>query len=414
MAKQTSVLQFRGKLGQVVGYGKSAKGQRYARARVVDIKNPRSDAQCIQRMIAATAAKTIAELRPILSNSAEGIKFGSRSLDYWRGRYMRYLRSAIANKQNAMFNVKGSYGIAPNTLPIASGSLASVPVSEVAFDDFFVNVVGRNTSSLYPTDIFPSVEVGNQITFVFLAYDITNHVMRSDYCRFAFKSAALPAVVDDHLNAQNIDLLLAEGRWDQISVKRVGSTRELSFIIQPSFFNFDTDGLFAAAVVVSDKQTNKRSEAALIIHDNFEWFIDASAPYQSYENAFRSYATDAAKIELVNDFYLQNSTEKVDTDPQVISTSTGDGIVSVDVDSPSTITLNWNGTTIDPRANVGFNEPIFSLVPRTFVWGSARLDISIVNESSLAIEFSNLPGNSLRSFEVRVNGKPFEIILKSA
>lgn len=74
MAKQTAVVRFKGKLGNIVGYkqntsSKSTSANDFARIRVTDISNPRTRKQAKQRAKAAPAQMFYQAFEPVLNHS---------------------------------------------------------------------------------------------------------------------------------------------------------------------------------------------------------------------------------------------------------------------------------------------------------------------------------------------------------
>lgn len=101
-------------VGDVVFY--RAGGQQRSRVRNRNPKNPKSPAQCVQRMVLSTASKIAQAYRPIINHSFEGVAVGSDSERYFQKITMKALRNAalwlgdesIDNPVKASFDLKGA------------------------------------------------------------------------------------------------------------------------------------------------------------------------------------------------------------------------------------------------------------------------------------------------------------------
>lgn len=123
-------------VGDLVFY--RADGQQRARARNRNPKNPKSPAQCVQRMVLSTASKIAQAYRPIINHSFEGVAVGTASERYFQKITMKALRNAVLwlgdesidNPVKASFDLKGAptVGIV-NGLVVSRGSLSMRPFS---------------------------------------------------------------------------------------------------------------------------------------------------------------------------------------------------------------------------------------------------------------------------------------------
>ena len=148
MARRNIILgNGRGKLGDIVMYRQN--GQLISRVRVTP-KNPRSAGQSVQRMILASASKTLAALRNLYNHSFEGIAVGQKSTQRAQSLLMNLYRGAAAAGlsgqtplpdivNETVFAIKGApiAGII-NGQPMSRGSLA---LGEYAFDEQDTNVL---------------------------------------------------------------------------------------------------------------------------------------------------------------------------------------------------------------------------------------------------------------------------------
>lgn len=140
MAKIMSPLvgQGKGKIGAQVLY--RANGEQLIRARAIEVKNPRSNAQMAQRMAVATASKLTAALRGIVDHSFEGVPYGEASVRFFNSKATLIIKAAINNLKRGWAPVvpgDAPIGACPN-IPLSKGSLSPVNVN---FDKAFA---GRN------------------------------------------------------------------------------------------------------------------------------------------------------------------------------------------------------------------------------------------------------------------------------
>lgn len=132
-------------VGDLVFY--RADGQQRARARNRNPKNPKSPAQCVQRMVLATASKIAQAYRPIIDHSFEGVAVGPASERLFQKKTMNALRNAAVwvgdesseNPPYASFDLKGSPTVGfVEGLVVSTGSLSmrqyTVDSNEVSID----------------------------------------------------------------------------------------------------------------------------------------------------------------------------------------------------------------------------------------------------------------------------------------
>lgn len=130
MAKGNMLLGYsRGKVGDVVFT--RFNGQQVAKARNRNPKNPKSEAQCVQRMVQATIAAAAAVFKNIVDHSFEGVSYGLNSLSKFRSENMNWLRAVALQDiregiETANFTIKGA-GVAPACKYIMSKGTLTYP-----------------------------------------------------------------------------------------------------------------------------------------------------------------------------------------------------------------------------------------------------------------------------------------------
>lgn len=294
MAKIDGVIQFTGKLGQVVGM-KGRSGRNFMRQRTQEIKNPRSQAQCIQRMILATVGASIAHLKAICNNSVEGKSNGADTLAYLRGEWMRMLRTSDILTSGKSFLKKGDNYFAVNPYLLSKGTLVSPKVTINAGESAMVVEGMSDNVEASPSQLLPNIRLGDQITIVGVFFN--DDVMKPEvkYCRFAFKTdqgSVLISQNDLRLNPDVIDLNKAEGDW-----------RSLIFDVHDSEIELDTFSpydLLAGALIVSNEIDKKRSTTYLTL-------ASPATPFYSAEEAWPTYSGTGIRVDVPSDVYLNNS-----------------------------------------------------------------------------------------------------------
>lgn len=179
MAKGNMLLGYaRGKVGDVVF--KRVGGQQVTTPRNRQPRNPRSEAQTIQRLAFSSAVKTAKQLDGIVNHSFQGIEYGARSKNH----FVSKAASVIAGSIYAALD--GSMSAAPyRTAPavpydtlnggaaapvmVSSGDLAS-PLYEVTADGYLLGKLGGSVPqagiSVAAYEAFFGVPVTDQLTFV--------------------------------------------------------------------------------------------------------------------------------------------------------------------------------------------------------------------------------------------------------
>lgn len=174
MSKNLGLLQNgSGKIGNVV-----LQRNNVQRVRKRQINNPRSQAQQISRMIAATATRTYSALKGIVDHSFQGIAYGGKSMNYFLKNAMRDLRNYAAQWQDGQpenegfgYSPKYRYGAVPGEFLVSKGTLPSVGKATTHTVDT-AKYFAFSFNGMTPTQIPTPADLGNigvtkgdQITF---------------------------------------------------------------------------------------------------------------------------------------------------------------------------------------------------------------------------------------------------------
>lgn len=301
MGKLTGIIQYSGKLSNSVGM-RGQDGRNYIRLRRTDIKNPKSDAQCIQRMILATVAKSIAFLSVVLSSAVEGKANGAETLAYLRGQWMRMLRTNDILSADSQYEYlkKNADTFSLNPYLLSKGSIVApaftVDGPNNRIESSALNDIAPGTSTA--SEVFLGVAVGNQITIVAVYNDDAAATdgatsRRVKYCRFAFKDDETTAITaQGYLNSAALDTVKAEGDWSKL-------TFEAGKLHLNEFIGEDNQ-LVGASILISNIEGKQRSTSYLVLADNV-------AKQWSGAEAYQTYGDQAVPIDMVSSEYLNNS-----------------------------------------------------------------------------------------------------------
>lgn len=109
-------------------------GQQITKDRVSNVRNPKTDAQQIQRTLMNTVVQAYSLLKPICDHSFEGVPVGRRSMQEFVKRNANIMRSKLTAAGTAYGAVKafcpiGRSYVAPNEFIVSDGSLPKVYVT---------------------------------------------------------------------------------------------------------------------------------------------------------------------------------------------------------------------------------------------------------------------------------------------
>jgi len=300
MAKGNLILgTMSGKLGDIIAY--TNNGKQCARVRRRVVKNPKSEGQCVQRMILSTVAQFASALRPVLNNGFEGIQKGAPSLAYARKMAMRLLRTeGMWNTPNGFAYVyKNAQYLAPNPYMISRGSLYS---PKVRFDKedaaiYLESATVDATKTL--RQVFPWAEPGMQITLFGGEYigapgdDATKIRSRVFFVSFVPKDNTTPLFTTAEEGVFTINPAAVETDYTQGDLSDVRFSASGKF----TFGSFEGDIHFGGAIY-STRDGSRRSTSFLVcddtLIDTYAWnpdqvvdtygaiSVDSGAPSEYY------------------------------------------------------------------------------------------------------------------------------------
>lgn len=312
MATQNSTITVKGKLGNIVGY-KGRDGKRLARIRQTEVYNPKTEAQTIQRMILATAAKAYSRMKGIVDHSFQGVQYGGVSQSYFLKRAMEDIRAWVAKT----ITITGEYpkdlrdplmyrglsfpldahesGVG---LLISEGSLPSIkPHLKVIEGESHVvsfgDIVPENPKISDVMKAF-GAKRGDQITIVGLR-DVTKVFA---YSRYVIRTDATDAEL-----AVAWDPTGAAAAFDQVKTQ-VG---DLQIVHVEGAGMFPTEDVCIAAGIILSRKVGdvwQRSSQRLV------WLLDAG-DYTTTDVVAAEWMAGTAPIDTVNPRYLNQAEQAV-------------------------------------------------------------------------------------------------------
>ena len=251
MAKGNLLLGMgRGSIGDITMY--RAYGSQVSRARVKVIKNPRTEAQNIQRIIMATTVYGYSAMKSICDHSFQGKSYGAECMNRFNSLNASMLRGKLANEglekqpypdpatgaYSAMFNDKQGInpkGVAPNNWVISEGTIAPIAytpavgyTSEACYGVSLGELtLGSDPGSYSKVCELLNLQIGDQLTICAIDFQGTFH-----YGRFILSSNdgnQTQEIEDsDYWNARNINVTPTFGNdlileLDDMKTREVGA-----------------------------------------------------------------------------------------------------------------------------------------------------------------------------------------------
>lgn len=323
----------RKKLGDIVFY--RSDGQQRARVRVRTIKNPRSAKQAVQRMVLATASKTLAALRGLYNHSFENVAVGTPSMRYaqrllmegYRGKAAGYINSSAwqAEGNQAFFALKGAPIAACYAgMPLTKGRLSFKEVTAVRETVGNDNVEGLQIANL--GDAFVAtittqaqyaaalaelgIEPGDQLTFVCYAAngnvivaEFGNEANIADlyrYARVTFKAELPEGFSGTLIDSGAINAALIE--------KQEGVLPAITYADNAIFVNF-SGALPAGYNFIAGTIVRSQKNAAGVTYYNNANFVTTVDAWDENlaEGVYPSYMDNADAVNVGDTLYLKNA-----------------------------------------------------------------------------------------------------------
>lgn len=179
MAKAIGISsQFRGKIGNVIGYlakNRAGRNEQIVKSYQPVVANPQSYAQALARVPVGPVQRVCSALLPIIQRGFEGIAYGEASKTEFLSYNLKYFRGP--------FMPKGTVMVPPGAMLISRGSLRPITISKWEYDGEYstisTNLRGRDKTELNTYGQISSMllkwndwlKVGEQLTLVVVTLD---------------------------------------------------------------------------------------------------------------------------------------------------------------------------------------------------------------------------------------------------
>jgi len=326
MGKQLGIIQFSGKLDNVVGAKKSANQKsNVLRVHRATIANPKSAAQILRRMRLLPATNFYRALQPILNHAYQGTAYKAPS-------YSEFMKLALTNdvfpyvSRGESRPIPGPYQISKGSLPsisirdfgeVGNGPMvSSLKVSEIPSED----TLGAFSSRLIAAN--PALKNGDQLTFIAVYSDDPDLYDANIVYLYA-------AIVLDITSTQTIANVMA--------TKGVTLSAEDNFL-GIEFNNMQADNALAAGAIILSRPSStpgaawQRSTTFMQIQPDTLNFIRSQAHFDA---AFESYS-DSKSTNVSSDWYL-NQTKSRYQNGSIFLFAASNG------DTPNALFINENG-----------------------------------------------------------------------
>ena len=183
-------------------------GKQVTKEKPEQVKNPRTKAQMVNRMILTTSSAAYAAMKEIIDNSFQGYVYGLQNMSRFQSVNNKLLRANLnADTPQFAYDNYGNARVLPGAYVIAEGSLAPIPAAmyqcaisaadSVAFTlDPGVSAAELTANALIST---LGLQVGELATLCFLADCGTTAGYKFGFIRLTVKAAG-----DVQLTAQNL------------------------------------------------------------------------------------------------------------------------------------------------------------------------------------------------------------------
>lgn len=263
----------KGKIGNLTFYHNGANGETQVRE-IVEVKNPKTKLQRIQRVIAKTSVKCYQAMKEIADHAFEGKTMGAQCMNRFNELNMRYFRSRAAQ----IINEGGSLNEFYNFIPLGSNDFkpAAVYLSEGSINPVQCNIIkvsnnyrvampmgGYNTYQSV-LDLY-GLQRGDQLTFCF----VVKNYLTGGY-DFRYKRVILDPRNEDGSGAPMNASLIVDGAINKPNQRNQGLFDFLEYSADNGFvFGSRLGVICAAGIIVSRKGSNYwfRSNCKMVISE---------------------------------------------------------------------------------------------------------------------------------------------------
>lgn len=298
MAKQLGIIQFNGKLGNVVGAKKSAgQKENILRSRAMDVYNPKTQAQRAQRVKMTPAVNFYRALVEILDHSYQGVKYKGPSHNY-------FMKQAMLMEDGYPYLVKGDTRPVPGTYLLSRGSLPQPNKVEGDINNIGFNT-GLDISAIDDNGIVDNTTIGQLAT----ALIAQNNVQAGDQLTFVWVTNANPDTTGEPVFVYHVARLILNVDDDNlVSVWR--ESQKMIIDSDPDSFVIKDDNVVAGAVIASrpplrDGGAWQRSTTYLQVSN---YILETFMSPQAQQAALESFSKKAANAS-TSDWFLNQGND---------------------------------------------------------------------------------------------------------
>lgn len=290
----------RGKVGSLVF--SRANGKQIVRSRAEVVKNPRTQAQMIQRIMLNTVAQGYSNMKAIVDHSFEGLSAGQASMSYFMQRNLDNLRTKVANEiaegkslsEIIDFTPLKTNVLAVNAYEIAKGTLPSIGVLPADDSRSYTFMAAANTYEGIMQRY--GLKRGDQLTFIALVVGTDGNI------KFQYNRVILDPRETDGTEAPLSTEFCANNAVVKPSTRNEGVFNTLEFTNGKIVFALSTSFVWGGAIIVSRKANDGswlRSNATLEIN------TESHSGSTSLQTALDLLAQSG--IDGLSDLYLNNA-----------------------------------------------------------------------------------------------------------
>lgn len=412
-------------------------GKQITKDRVLEVRNPKTEKQQIQRVIMLTALSAYSKMMSIVDHSYEGVSYGGKTQQAFMSENLRAVRTRLSQAGSQYANKKafvpiGQSFLAPNYYVMSKGSLPTIPCRMTSGLQF----KGGETYAEVIANL--KAQPGDQLTVCIITggTDYTQNVFH--FCRIILQPQ------DE--NGTNLPLteyfIDSDGSINKPN-RRNELTEGFTFDLYPDDWqgvNFGYETIIAGCAILSREENRKwlRSTQSMVVANNHPGFtlqeaIDSSVLDIDVEsNRFLNNASDQENIfpavvdgvkygdAVIADGAVLNGKDTITVEGSNMSLSNvvlmADGVKWNPATSSATsrtyvvsknakfvlmannqVVLNFEVTGIVPAANITsmkFGSQTFTDIPHTFtqpfnVGGSTAFEINGTDLASATVTSSN-------------------------
>lgn len=292
--------QARGAVGDLVFSRQNGKQITRSRARVV--KNPRTEAQMIQRIIQATVSQAYSRMAVICNHSFEGVKPGQDSMSFFTSKNLNTVRSRMVEEIRQGYGLDSVYAYTPISTNVYASNrfiISKGTLPEINLEAFSGNVANLAVGGSTYGDIIATLGLqrGDQLTFV------ATQGTTGERQVFSFARVILDPTNADGSAAALDTPFLADGDVNLPSPRNEGNFATLQLADGILSFNFSAQPITGAAVIASRKNAAgnwQRSNSTMEVYD-----ANVAGWQYSMQDCLDLLATGG--VETLSDRYLNNA-----------------------------------------------------------------------------------------------------------